>query len=197
MHLGLSYRHFFLDEGDLRYRARPETAVIDTRFVDTGDLDAENADLLIGEFAAVRGPWNFVAEYFWNPVELDEGHVDFSGYYALVSYFLTGETRPYNPLKGGFGAVKPLDPLDFQNGTGIGAWEVALRYSFLDLDQDDEGIDGGRERNITMGLNWYPISAMRVMLDYTWANIDDRTVNGVDLNDEAVHIVQSRFQVAF
>lgn len=197
VHLGLSYQRLFLNEDDVRYRARPETALTSTRFVDTGDLDADHADLLISEFAAVYGPWNVVAEYFWNPVELDEDSVDLSGYYALVSYFLTGETRPYNAQRGGFGSVKPLDPMDFENGMGTGAWELALRYSFLDLDEDGEGVDGGRERNITAGLNWYPISPVRFMLNYTWANIDDRTVDGVTLDDETAHIIQSRFQVAF
>lgn len=197
VHVGLSYQHLFLNEGTLRYRARPETAVTNTRFVDTGDLDADGADLLVGEFAAVHGPWNFVAEYFWNPVDLGEDRVNLNGYYALVSYFLTGESRPYNPEKGGFGSVKPLDPMDFKDGVGIGAWEMALRYSFLDLDDDGEGIDGGRERNVTVGLNWYPIAPLRFMLDYTWANIDDRTVDGVTLDNQAAHIIQARFQVAF
>jgi phosphate-selective porin len=36
---------------------------------------------------------------------------------------------------------------------GHGAWQVGVRYNYLNL--DDKGIDGGFLNDLTLGLNWY------------------------------------------
>lgn len=36
---------------------------------------------------------------------------------------------------------------------GHGTWEIAARYSYLNL--NDGPIDGGRINDVTLGLNWY------------------------------------------
>jgi phosphate-selective porin OprO/OprP len=55
----------------------------------------------------------------------------FSGWYADVSYFLTGETRPYKD--GVFQRVHVKNPVTWSKGTGWGAWQIAARYDVLDL----------------------------------------------------------------
>jgi phosphate-selective porin OprO/OprP len=200
LHLGLSYRHLFLSDEEAspdtqRYRARPETQVTDLRFVDTGTFSVDTTDLVVGELAWAKNRWNVVAEYFHQLVNLNEGDdPTFWGAYGLVSYFLTDDKRAYSAGSGGFSGVRPNNPVKLEGG-GIGAWEVATRYSYLDL--DDEDFDGGTQSILTVGLNWYPAAMLRFMLDYSFVSVDDRTVDSVDLDSEIAHVIQSRLQVDF
>jgi len=94
---------------------------------------------------------------------------DLHGYYIQTSYFLTGEHRKYKPSAGSFSRVKPKENFSF--GGGLGAWEVGLRYSGLDL--DDGSISGGELDTITAGLNWHLNPNTRIMWNYVHADKDD------------------------
>jgi phosphate-selective porin OprO/OprP len=72
---------------------------------------------------------------------------------------------------------------------GIGAWEVALRLSQLDL--NDRMVTGGKERNITLALNWYPNPNIRFMFNYIRADTDENADN-IDPT-----IIQMRAQIDF
>jgi phosphate-selective porin OprO/OprP len=72
-----------------------------------------------------------------------------------------------------------------------GAWELAFRYSYLDL--NDEDIRGGEERNLTLGLNWYLKPNIRFQLNYINAKVEDRADPQVE--DGRANIFQSRFQI--
>jgi phosphate-selective porin OprO/OprP len=91
--------------------------------------------------------------------------------YAFVSYFLTGEHRPYDLGNGRFGRVKPRANFDPTRGDW-GAWEIATRYSYLDL--NDRDLTGGRLWNLTAGINWYLYPNLRLMFNYVYADLDDR-----------------------
>src|SRR5690606_11707201 len=54
---------------------------------------------------------------------------------------------------------------NFSPGDAPGAWELAARYSSIDL--SDGSIVGGEGKTITLGSNWYPNRNVRVMLDWT------------------------------
>ena len=69
---------------------------------------------------------------------------------------------------------------------GPGAWEVAVRYARLDL--DDSTVTGGTLDDFTVGLNWHLNPNVRMMLNYVRANLD-----GVGDSN----IFQSRFQIDF
>jgi phosphate-selective porin OprO/OprP len=98
-------------------------------------------------------------------------HVDYRGWYAQASYFITGEHRPYDQKTGTFSAVAPRENLyDKKKGWGTGAWEVVLRYDKLDL--DDDRVDGGEMDDITVGLNWYLNKNAKVMMNYINTDID-------------------------
>ncbi len=168
-------------------RARPESHVADTRLIDTGVISNLNAQVSAGvEIAGVAGPFSVQAEFM--AAELDRDGFDnesYSGWYAYASWILTGETRPYDPQSGTFGRLKPRRPA---GQGGAGAWELAARYSTLDL---DDGIRGGTEDNVTVGVNWYVNAYTRFMLNYVKASAEN------DEGETDVDIVQVRAQLDF
>ncbi len=87
--------------------------------------------------------------------------VDFDGWYANASYFLTGESRVYDVKHGLFKRTKPNSIV---GKGGYGAWEVAARYSAINL--NDGAIKGGRAQNMTIGVNWYATPTIRFMGNY-------------------------------
>ena len=111
--------------------------------------------------------------------------------YVSGSWFLTGEMKNYN-VNGQFGRVKVLNPVD---KGGHGAFQVVARYDFADFtDMKRNGTaslasqvglanaaiptaglaTAGHWNGITAGLNWYPISYVRFMANYTYGDIDNR-----------------------
>jgi phosphate-selective porin OprO/OprP len=61
---------------------------------------------------------------------------------------------------------------------GIGAWELAARYSVADLNYDASllpaagGVRGGEQKILTGGLHWYPNSAVKFLFDYYHVEIN-------------------------
>jgi len=186
LHLGLAYSH--RNRGDtLSYSQRPESHLAQ-RLINTGSVEVDDLDLVGAEVAMVYGPASLQVEYITAMVDDAAGsNPDFSGYYIQTSYFLTGEHRPYKLSDAVFSRVKPKAGFPGQEG-GIGAWEIAARYSHLDL--YDGGINGGELDDVTVGLNWYLNPNARVMLNYVYADASD-------LYDGAAHIMQTRFQIDF
>ena len=184
LHVGVAYSRRDPLGNVVRFRERPEVH-ISPRLVDTGVLDADTVNELGLEAALVAGPISLQGELITASVDILQGkHPRFQGYYVYASVFLTGEHRVYKKSSGAFGRVRPKH--SFREGGGIGAWELAVRYSVLDL--TDAGIEGGELRNWTVGLNWYLNGHTRVMLNYVRA---DRTDVGT------AHYVMTRFQIDF
>ena len=198
IHLGAaaSYRGSDSSNNKLRFRERAETHITSTRLVDTGDINNYDNETRYGlEAAAVLGPFSVQSEYMRTSVDTRGPGSDpeFSGWYAYGSYFLTGEHRPYKASSGSFGRVKPASVVG-QGGTG--AWELAARYSSLDL--KDSGINGGRENDITVGLNWYATPNVRFMANYVRASTDPTSVvKFPTTGNEDVNIFQLRSQIDF
>ncbi len=184
LHLGLSYSHKFRNNDDLRYRQRPETG-FGPRFVDTGTFATDGVDLINPEVALIYGPFSLQGEY--THAIIDSSFLedpDFDSFYVYGSYFLTGENRRYKTSSGAFDRVSPKR--NFNGNGGLGAWEVGIRYSHLDL--DDGNFSGGELGGLTVGINWYLNPSVRVMSNYVFADLD--TIG--DAN-----VFQTRFMVDF
>ncbi|WP_244613431.1 OprO/OprP family phosphate-selective porin [Methylosinus sp. Ce-a6] len=119
----------------------------------------------------------------------------YSGYYVFGSVFLTGESRAASykgydkdfNTPGSFGEVQIKNPL---NKGGLGAFEFAARYSEINLDNGGlvdgnfvyaatavgnaaqkaiarTATLGGRQDNLTLALNWYPVRGVRFQANWT------------------------------
>jgi hypothetical protein len=96
----------------------------------------------------VLGPLSFQAEYYATWVDPTAAGTPFffHGAYVYGSYFLTGEHRPYSRDQGYFTQVTPFTNFFRVRGSdgnmlqGWGAWEVAARFSTMNL--SDKSIQG-------------------------------------------------------
>jgi phosphate-selective porin OprO/OprP len=158
---------------------------------DTGRFFSDGIHVINPEFGMVSGPFSLQGEYFHSFVEF-ANDLQFFGFYLYGTYAITGEHRRYNPIGSIFTGIRPDH--DFQPFEGYwGAWEVAGRLSYLDL--NDGPIRGGEELNFTLGLNWYLRSNVRMMFNYIHANVKDRENPTVD--DGTANIFQGRFHIFF
>ena len=140
------------------------------------------------EFVWQQGPVTVQAEHTRAFVTTPDSSAIFRSGYVSASHILTGETRRYFTSSGTFGNVVPDQPFSWKERNGPGALEVALRLSSIDL--NDGAIQGGREINLTAGLNWYPSKKMRFMVNFTHGNIKS-------LADGRTNILQGRFQFQY
>ena len=82
-------------------------------------------------------------------------------------YFLTGENRSYNRQTASFVRVTPFENAIYARGVGlagIGAWQLAFRYDWLDLNSGL--VKGGNIHNLTAGVNWFLNPNTKIQLNY-------------------------------
>lgn len=184
VHVGGAYS--FLDPASdvVRYRNQPEFFISETGganlvpagvptavppFVDTGPISTHNVNLFAAEGGLVMGSLYMQSEAIYAVVNQIGGRtLSFGGAYAYAGYFLTGEVRPYNRRNGVFGRVKPLRNA---GACGWGAWELAGRWSYIDL--NDANIVGRRLNDLTAGINWYLNPRTKVQFNYIHAFLVD------------------------
>ncbi len=189
LHLGAGFSYRKLDKSNFSYRRRPEAHLAPT-YLDTGGFVVDDLYLVNAELALVYGAFSFQSEYFYSHAQSDAGSdVELDGIYAQASYFITGEHRPYKASAGTFDRVIPNRNFFLGGDHGPGAWELAIRYSQVDL--DDAFVMGGREHNITAAVNWYMNPNARIMVNYVFGDIDSPSGDGV------FHAFQGRLQFAF
>jgi phosphate-selective porin OprO and OprP len=193
----------------VRLRERPELNVDDQaiRLIDTGSI---NANHLFSYGVEATGNWHSLygqGGYFHYSIDRRDSPLsdpNFDGWYMQASWLLTGEAKPYRPERGAYGSPSPKDEFSFDK-PGWGAWELAARYSVLDLNfdagvpgalQPPDGVRGGEQKIWTAGLNWYPNNAIRFLLDYqhTDASRLNSTVGNIGGRLDAVSL---RSQISF
>jgi phosphate-selective porin OprO and OprP len=148
----------------VRIRTRPELHVTDARYLNTGKIkDADNIATGGLEVMTLLGPFSLQGEYIESRVATGDDTFRFSGGYAFVSWFVSGDSRDYARKTGSIGQIEPRHY--------DGALELALRYSQLNL--TDREVTGGSARIITIGVNWYISRNTRAMLNYLMIDNDE------------------------
>lgn len=142
-------------------------------FVDTGVLSINSFAHFGLEAMWVNGPFSVQSEAMtaWaDPVTGDS--LNFGGMYLLGSWLVTGESRPYDPKTGTYDRIVPKRPFiaigDCDRGPG--AWEVAARFSTIDLNSGT--VRGGRMTNFTAGVNWYLNGFTKMQFNYVRSFLD-------------------------
>jgi phosphate-selective porin OprO/OprP len=195
----------------VRLQERPELRVSGIRLVDTGAIPSDGLTAYGLEGGA---SWrNLYAAGEWYKVDVNREAVppavspfnpSFWGWYVQGAWTITGERHVWTNANGGFLGIRPAKPFDRSKGSW-GAWEIAARYSVLDLNDragasgsvaPAGGIRGGEQKITTLGLNWYPNNVIRFLLDYQWTDVNRLSAAGANIGED-VNVVSFRTQYAF
>jgi phosphate-selective porin OprO and OprP len=192
-----------------------------TVLLNTGAIaGVSHAEVYSVEAAAAWGPLFFQGEYFWFQIDRENAttpntsaapnipgglpSLHFDGGYAQASWTITGESRPYIPATGAYGRLTPFNPVN-PGFTGWGAWEIAARYSVMNLNDDFgaiTGIEGGKQQIFTAGLNWYVNTNIAFKLNYLHGIFEKQalptaTIPGITNVGANFDAIAGRMQVAF
>jgi phosphate-selective porin OprO/OprP len=168
LHLGVGMSHRNAPNANLDRSVTQGIKKGDTVAVSVDPFDSQ--DILGLELAGKIGPFHGSAEYQQRATSATDNGEDASasGYYVEAGWFITGESRPYE--EGTWEKVKPNRP-------GLGAWEVFVKQSGVDL--DDSGIAAANRNKgdiTTLGVNWYANEIIRVSANYVYAQWDQDLV---------------------
>jgi phosphate-selective porin OprO and OprP len=188
------------DARTISLQDQPEVRVDGSRLVGTGAIAANGGATWGLESAANIGSFYIAGELYRLGIARNTGCTGcvaggdpaFSGGYVEASWILTGEAKVYVPAAfnnnvATFANPRVDSPFSLERQSW-GAWEIAARYSDLDLNwrQGRPGtaclgalagcVRGGDQKIWTLGLNWYPSNNVRVLLDYV--RVDVSRLNG-------------------
>jgi len=193
-------RNTDFNEGSAKFNTRPESNVSDTKFVYAKVKDVDNWTVFGAELNYTNKRFMVQGEYMFTSIKRleDLETLSFSGGYMFLSYFLTDDTHSWDYRDAESSRVVP--------GSEGGAWELAARFSTVDLNDDtiDPGDDPGENsyggsKSFTVGVNYYPNPVIKMMLNYGYVD-NDEFANGKDdqfYGDYDFSYLQMRFQTAF
>ena len=189
LHIGASYAYQFHDNTEIKYGVRPE-AHLAPKYLTLNVDELKSATDINGELIFIFNSLTLEGEFTYeslakgNNSTLSNDIYNIFAYAGSISWFITGEHKNYVKSKTYFDKVNPNK--NFGKDGGAGAFEIALRYSSINL--DDADLNGGKMSDITAGLNWYLNPGTKVALNYIYSDV--KTLG-------KANIFQMRFQVLF
>lgn len=149
-----------------------------------------------GELTWTVGPATLRAEYVQTNQDrqsLGQSGTNLPGvvakaYYISTTYLLTGEKRPEN------GQPRPRSMFLSGEHHGVGAWELKFRYSNIQM---AAGAVENRADQMSTGVNWYPNSLVRYMLDFNVERLKNPITSPTPLAPQSFLSVLQRLQFRF
>ena len=201
----------FVSQETLTFQDRPELNIDENNLITTGALSASGANsfgggtgiswrnfLVQGEYYQINVD-QLVAPNKSNPV------LGFNGGYVETGWVITGEPIRYNVGAAAFQRPEVANPFSIHGG-GLGAWELAARYSVTNLTSNTipgvaqsvtGGVNGGFQQIAALGLSWYPNDWIRLYLQGQYVNVDRLNAAGTSQIGQHFFTLAGRFQVAF
>ena len=174
VHFGFGAR-FSNAKNGLRYGSEPEFNKLPV-FIDTEDAltSVDGSTQYSLEAAWQKGPLMLMGEYLRTDIDAPAlNDPEFDSYYISGSWILSGEMHAYRKKSGMFHSIPVAKTV---NQGGWGAWELAFRYSNVDL--NDGLIDGGDMDILSLGINWWLTPVFNVNLNYRHVTLDRFGVEG-------------------
>jgi len=166
LHLGLSFTARDPPNGIARLDGRPGLRIGPVT-LDTGPMPADRDLRAAIEIAYFMRSFRVQAEFFVADIS-GETNATFTGWYLMASWWITGEHANFLAKAATYGRMRPSN--NFQDGTGgWGAWEVAFRISYVDL--NDGNVIGGRQNDYSLGLNWHWNPHTRFVFNLIFADV--------------------------
>ena len=181
VHLGTSFSTRDLDGAEFEIESNGEVhGAVD--ILDTRNFQADSLSQYALESAWIKGPLALTGEAYYQDVKgtVDSNSASYSGYYVEGSYFLSDDSMRYK--KGRFTSVNP--------NSNSGAWQLVVRRSFLDAEDNRDGME---VTNSMLGLNYYYSKAIKLMLNLTRTELAGYDVKALDSGDAVSLRAQYRF----
>jgi phosphate-selective porin OprO/OprP len=181
------------------YRSPGQNSIYTYNAAVQGDGDQHR---ISPQFYYYAGPFGVIGEYARVSHDVARGarsdKLSHDAWNLAGTYILTGEDNSY-------GSVSPKQNFEWGKD-GWGAWEIGLRYSELNIDEDAfEGTVGTRYASATSStekaqswagsLNWYLNKHVKLQTTYEQTTFDGAFAAVDDREDEK--ILFTRFQVAY
>lgn len=163
LHLGGAFSLRKSDSRIFQLSVDPPSHLAESYLVTEEIADIRHISLFNFETAYVHGPFSFQGEYLLAELNTQNKNFNLSSFYGELGYFLTGEHKNYRSSYDGFGRITPK--ANFGADGGLGAWEVAVRYSETDLSPLLDW--GGIQRDWVVGVNWYLNPVTRMLINFS------------------------------
>ncbi len=190
---------------------QPELRIDFNKLVDTGSLSARDASAYGGELGLSWRNFLVQGEYYQIGVtqsklpDMPAPRLGFNGGYVEGSWVFTGEPHPYDAKKASWARPEVDHPFSLADG-GVGAWELAARYSTVSLNSNvvpgvsqsvTGGIFGGQQQIAALALSWYPNDWLRFMLQFQYVDVNKLNSAGTVQIGQRFETLSARAQAAW
>jgi phosphate-selective porin OprO/OprP len=195
----------------LTFADEPEQRIDFNPLVSTGPLSAKSANAYGGALGASWRNFLLAGEFYQIDVNqsrlpgVPSPRLGFNGGYVDVGWVVTGEPIPYDITRAAWSRPKVDHPFSLDDD-GIGALELAARYSTVDLNSNvipgvpqsvTGGIYGGRQQIVGLALSWYPNDWLRFILQFQHVDVNKLNSAGRVQIGQRFQELAARFQATW